>query len=159
MKYQLAQLNLARMTVPLDDPVMVDFVNNLDRINRLAEESKGFVWRYIEERDADGSDVFDPNTLLVNMSVWSSLEDLFNFTYQTAHVEIFKRRKEWFTSMEGMHMVCWYIPEGEFPSLSEAAERLDHLNKHGQTPYAFTFKGRFSPDDYRNYLTDKPGDR
>jgi hypothetical protein len=37
--YHLAQLNVARLLAPLDSPVLVDFVGNLDRINALAESS------------------------------------------------------------------------------------------------------------------------
>src|SRR6185295_17304509 len=44
--WHLAQYNLARMVAPLDDPVMADFVANLVRINTLADESPGFVWRH-----------------------------------------------------------------------------------------------------------------
>ncbi len=44
-KYNLAQINIARMLAPIEGPVMVDFVNNLDRINALAEKRKGFKWR------------------------------------------------------------------------------------------------------------------
>lgn len=153
--YHLAQLNLAKMTVPYDDPVMADFVGNLDRINGVADQSEGFVWRYIEDRDFDGIQVFDANTLLVNMSVWESLEHLFAFTYKSGHVEIFKRRKEWFGAITGMHMVCWYIPAGTIPTLTEAGDRLDYLNTHGPSPYAFTFKGKFTPADYEDYAAKK----
>ena len=154
MNYHLAQLNLARMSVPLDHPAMADFVANLDRINTLAETSEGFIWRYIEERDFDGVPVFNPDTHLVNMSVWASMEALFQFTYKTDHVEIFKRRKEWFLPMEGMHMVCWYVLEGKRPTLTEARQRLDYLNTHGQTPYAFTFKANYAAEDYRRFLEE-----
>lgn len=152
MNYHLAQLNIAQMTVPYDHPIMADFVNNLDRINAVADQSDGFIWRYIEERDAGGPEVFDAQTLLVNMSVWKSMDALFQFTYQSEHVEIFKRRKEWFTAISGMHMVCWYISPDSLPTLSEAKLRLEHLNSKGETPFAFTFKGKFTVDDYKNYL-------
>ncbi len=44
-RYHLAQLNVGIATAPLDSDVMADFMNNLDRINALAESSPGFVWR------------------------------------------------------------------------------------------------------------------
>lgn len=43
--YNLAQINIAKMLAPLEDPVMADFVNNLEPMNLLAEKSPGFVWR------------------------------------------------------------------------------------------------------------------
>ena len=47
--YHLAQLNIAQMNAPLDDPTMLGFVEQIDRINALAEQSPGFIWRLIEE--------------------------------------------------------------------------------------------------------------
>src|SRR5437667_9885247 len=44
-RYHLAQVNIARMRAPLDHPIMIDFVAQLDRINTLADATPGFVWR------------------------------------------------------------------------------------------------------------------
>ncbi len=52
--HQLAQLNIATLRAPLDSPELKDFVDNLDRINALAEQSDGFVWRWDESYDLDG---------------------------------------------------------------------------------------------------------
>ncbi len=152
MKYELAQINIGRILGPIDGPIMAEFVANLDRINALADGSKGFIWRLKDESNSATSiSPFEDDYIIVNMSVWSSLDDLFEFTYQSAHVEIFKRRKEWFSKMTDMHMAFWYIPEGSIPTVEEAKERLAYLNKHGETPYAFTFKGRFSAEEAINY--------
>jgi hypothetical protein len=40
-RYHLAQLNVGIATAPLDSAVMADFMNNLDRINALAESAPG----------------------------------------------------------------------------------------------------------------------
>lgn len=128
------------MLAPLDDPVMADFVNNLDRINALAEASPGFIWRLKEGDDATTIRMYDDDWLIVNMSVWDNVESLKNFTYETAHVEIFRRRKEWFSKMDEPHMVLWHVAPGHEPSVSEAEDRLNHLRKHGDTASAFTFK-------------------
>ncbi|MEX0287509.1 MAG: DUF3291 domain-containing protein [Flavobacteriaceae bacterium] len=143
--HHLAQVNIARMLGPIDSPVMAEFVYNLDRINTVADSSEGFVWRLKDEdNNATSLQIFEDEYLIVNMSVWTSLEALFQFTYNSAHTEIFKRKKEWFSKMKEMHMACWYIPEGELPTTEEAKKRLAYLNKHGETPYAFTFKSKFS---------------
>ena len=42
---KLAQLNIALAKYPLDAPEIKDFVDNLDLINGVAENSVGFVWR------------------------------------------------------------------------------------------------------------------
>lgn len=146
--YNLAQVNIARMLAPIDSPVMADFVANLDRINQLAENSKGFVWRLTAENDnATSLQVFEDEFIIVNMSVWTSKKSLFEFTYSSAHVEIFKRKKEWFSKMREMHMAFWYIPEGSVSTPEDAKERLEYLNANGESPYAFTFKSKFTAEE------------
>jgi len=150
--YILAQVNIARMLAPIDSPVMKDFVDNLDRINKLAENSKGFIWRLRDENDnATSLQVFEDEFIIVNMSIWSSKEALFEFTYSSAHVEIFKRKKEWFSKMKDMHMALWYVPEGIEPTAEDAKERLEYLNNNGESPYAFTFKSSFTAEEARQY--------
>ena len=149
--WNLAQVNIARMLAPLDDPIMADFVNNLDRINKLAEETDGFVWRLVDEtNNATSIKIFNDDFLIVNMSVWESLDHLFNFTYKTDHVEIFKRKKEWFTKLADAHLACWYVPNSYRPTIKDAEERLTYMNQYGITPYAFTFKKRYSVEDMLN---------
>jgi len=148
MKFHLAQLNIARMLAPIDNPVMADFVANLDRINILAENSDGFVWRLKDDtNNATSIRIFDDDFLIVNMSVWESTEALFQFVYNSGHLEVFKRRKEWFEKMPEMHMVLWYLPVGSIPSVADAVERLTHLRALGETPYAFSFRKKFTPQE------------
>ncbi len=150
----LAQVNIARMRAPIDSPIMADFVNNLDRINALAEDSEGFVWRLKDEvsNDATSISIFGDNFLIVNMSVWENVQCLLDFVYQSDHVEVFKRRKEWFEQMEEKHMANWYIKYGRFPTVEDAVERLEYIRKFGETPYAFSFKSKYTIDDLRKYL-------
>jgi hypothetical protein len=152
MSHYLAQLNIAKMLAPLDSPVMADFVNNLDRINALAESSEGFVWRLKDdENNATSIKIYNDDFLIVNMSVWKDIDSLFGFVYQTQHLDIFKRRSEWFENMKNMHMALWYIEENHRPTIIEAQERLDYLRANGDTPFAFTFKKRFSIEEYFNF--------
>ncbi|MEM7186216.1 MAG: DUF3291 domain-containing protein [Bacteroidota bacterium] len=141
----LAQLNIAEAIASMDDPIMADFIAATDRINALADAHPGFVWR-LKGEDSDDSysiQAFDSERTLVNMSVWKDRESLFNYVYHSGHVEIFKRRKEWFDKMPKMHMVLWYVEEGHIPTLDEAKERLLHLQEHGESEYAFSFKSSY----------------
>jgi hypothetical protein len=148
MEFHLAQLNIARMLAPIDSPAMSGFVANLDRINRLAENSNGFVWRLKDDsNNATSIRVFDDDFLIVNMSVWENRDALFQFVYQSDHLDVFKRRKEWFEKMPEMHMVMWYIPVGVIPSVTDAVERLTYLRLQGETPYAFSFRVKFTADE------------
>ncbi|MDN3650911.1 DUF3291 domain-containing protein [Reinekea marina] len=142
--YQLAQLNVAKLLAPIDSPKIADFVANLDRINALAEASEGFVWRLqTEEGDATGIDYFGSD-IIANMSVWRSIDALHHYVYKTAHIEIMRRKKEWFHHMSEAHTVLWWIPSGHKPSIEEAALKLSTLQDKGPTEQAFTFKKSYS---------------
>src|SRR5262245_227275 len=146
-KYELAQLNVALMKEPLTSPTMADFVNNLDRINALAESSPGYVWRLqTEEGDATALRPLGDDTL-VNVSVWKDVESLNNYVYRSAHVEIMRRRKEWFDKMREAYVVLWWIPRGHRPTVTEAIARLELLRAKGPTQEAFTFRSAFPPPD------------
>ena len=146
-KYQLAQLNIAALRAPLDSPELKDFVDNLDRINALAEESPGFVWRL----KGDGNDATSLRPLgeniIVNMSVWRDVSALRDYVYKSAHNQILRRKREWFTRMAEAPFVLWWIPEGHEPTVAEAVARLEHLRKHGSTAEAFNFGEAFSAPD------------
>lgn len=144
--YQLAQLNVAKTKAPLSSPLMADFVNNLDRINALAEQSPGFVWR-LKDEDGNATAIrpFGAD-MIVNMSVWTDIAALREYTYKSAHTDIMRRRREWFDPMPEAFMVLWWVSEGHEPTVNEAAERLAHLRQFGPTSKAFTFKDIFAPE-------------
>ena len=141
--HHLAQLNVARPLYPLESPRMRGFVDNLERINALAERSPGFVWRLQSEAgNATAFTIFDSVTL-PNLSVWLDLPALHQFVYQSAHVEILKLRRHWFEKAAEAHSVLWWIDAGHTPTLAEAQVRLERLRADGPTPAAFTFRQPF----------------
>lgn len=151
-EFHLAQVNIAKMLEPIDSPVMEGFVNNLDRINAIAENSPGYVWRLKgEENNATALRVFEDDFLIINMSVWESKEALFNFTYASQHAGVLRRKKEWFHNLSEMHMCLWYVEKGSMPTPEEAKKRLQYLKVHGETPYAFSFKGKYTLEEAKNY--------
>ena len=141
MDYQLAQVNVAKFRLPQDNPINADFVNNLDRINEIAEAQSGFVWRFTGEgNDAMDVRAFDDPEMAINMSVWSDIKSLVNFVYRdNTHKEIMKRRKEWFDKID-FYMVLWWIEKNRRPTVQEAKLRLELLRQYGHTYSAFTFK-------------------
>jgi len=146
--YELAQLNIGIVKGPMDSPVMADFVANLDRINALAEGSPGFVWRLkTDDGDATAIRPFEDENMLVNMSVWRDVESLNQYVYKSAHVEIMRKRKQWFERMSEAYMVLWWVPKGQRPSVAEAIARLEILRANGPGPQAFTFRQAFAPPD------------
>ena len=146
--YHLAQFNVARMRAPIDSPVMEGFVSQLARINAIAEETPGFVWRLqTAEGDATALRPYDDPMLIVNMSVWESLEALHGYVYKSPHVGPLRERKSWFETPTEAILVLWWIPAGHVPTVDEAKTRLDHLRAHGPTAQAFTFRHAFPPPD------------
>jgi hypothetical protein len=148
MEYQLAQVNIGRILGPLDSDVMAEFAAGLDPINALAEASKGFVWRLKDENNnATSIAVTDDRFLLVNLSVWRTMADLYAFTYKSAHTEYVRRRAEWFERMKELFFCCWYVPAGHEPTVEEAMERIAYIRQHGPTAVAFTFKKPFTLEE------------
>ena len=141
-KKQLAQLNIAKMVgVNINDPIMLDFVAQLDEVNGLAESSEGFMWRLKDESgNATDLNPYDDVQLIVNMSVWENLEALERFVFTGQHLDVMRRRREWFQRFGKSSMVLWWIPEGHKPTLEEANERLVFLQTNGASAYAFDFK-------------------
>ncbi len=142
--YHLAEVNIARALAPLDDLLLAAFMAQLDAINALADASPGFVWRL----QADGGNAtsiraYDDERIIVNMTVWESLEALTAFVYASAHRPVMRRRREWFARFDGPYMALWWVPAGHRPDVVEAKDRLDHLRVHGPTPDAFTFARAF----------------
>jgi hypothetical protein len=144
MIYQLAQINIGRLIAPIDDPKIAEFVANLEPINALADRSPGFVWR-LQSSSGNATDIAynDDPFVIVNMSVWESLEALRNFAYRSDHAHIFRDRAKWFEKMDKPNYCLWWVPAGHQPTVSEGRDRLEHYWKHGSTPYAFWFSQHF----------------
>jgi heme-degrading monooxygenase HmoA len=144
MTHHLAQVNIGRLLAPIDDPRIAGFVAQLDEINALADRSPGFVWR-LQSDSGNATDVpyNDDPTVMVNMSVWESIEALRDYVYASKHIEVFRRRAEWFEKMTKPYYCLWWVPAGHIPTVAEARERLEHYQRHGATPHSFWFSQRY----------------
>ena len=145
---KLAQLNIALAKYPLDAPEIKDFVDNLELVNGIAESSEGFVWRLKDESGyATNIKAFDDPNMIVNMSVWESVDALKNFMFRTHHRDFMRRKGEWFHRLAEDTYVLWWVEDDHIPTLDEAIERLEHLREVGDSPYAFTFKTNFTEEE------------
>ena len=145
-KYHLAEINIAKMKgVTINDPIMKEFVDNLDLVNKLAEDSEGFVWRLKDDSyNATNLNPYNDEQIIVNVSVWENIETLEHYMYKTFHSEFLRRRKEWFQKFGKAATAMWWIPKGHIPTLEEAVEKLDYLQKNGPSELFFDFKNKFS---------------
>lgn len=149
--FHLAQMNVATLLGDMGDPAVQPFFDALARINALAEASNGFVWR-LKDDISDGATniavASDPR-FIVNMSVWESVDALFDFVYRSAHTAIMAQRRQFFAKPPegGAYQVLWWVPVGAEPTVNDGLAKLWHLDRFGPTPRAFTFKQCFpSPD-------------
>jgi uncharacterized protein DUF3291 len=147
-KYHIAQVNIGRVRAPVEDPIMAGFTTRLDELNAIADRSPGFVWRLqTPAGNATYLRPYDDDRILINMSVRESIETLREYVYHTVHAELLRHRHEWFEKFDGVYMALWWVPAGHIPGMDEARKRLAHLEKHGPTEFAFTFKAICQSDE------------
>jgi hypothetical protein len=144
MGHYIAQINISRLLAPLDDPQIAAFVAQLEPINALADKAPGFVWR-LKSESGNATDIAynDDPLVIVNMSVWESIEALRNFAYKSNHVKVFRDRPKWFEKMDKPSYCLWWVPSDHIPKLAEGCKRLEHYQKHGATPHSFWFSQHF----------------
>jgi hypothetical protein len=142
----LAHINIGTMRGPIYSEVMRPFREQIGRFNALADSSPGFVWRLqTESGDTADIDAFGNDRIFITLSVWESLQHLFDFTYRSGHVDMFRRRREWITEEPRSQLGLWWIEAGGVPTIEEAKTRLESVARYGPTPFAFTFKKNFPP--------------
>lgn len=145
--WHLAQFNIAKTRYPVEDLRMSGFVDNLDRINALGDDSPGWIWRYsTDSGNSMDERIFDDPDIALNFTIWEDVESLKDYTYRSEHKDFLRRRREWFVEMpEWPIVVLWWVPAGIIPTLSEAKARLVQLRDNGPTFEAFTFREAFPP--------------
>lgn len=141
--FHLAQANIARFKASLDSPVMKEFVDFLEPVNKFAEESSGFVWRLKDDQGRSASYIespFNDEMMAVNVSLWSDLDSFKGFVYGSVHSYFLRNKKKWFDMKGPSQFVLWWLPEGTIPDLTMAKAKLEALEKNGPAPNAFDMK-------------------
>jgi heme-degrading monooxygenase HmoA len=161
--YHLAQVNIARLRAPLDAPESIDFVTALDPVNASADAAPGFVWR-LQTEDGNATavrafewDTADSAGVIVNLSVWRSIEELADWVYGDLHRAVLRRRREWFHRVSEATLALWWVPAGHVPTTDEAEERVRNLRMLGPTPFAFTFRQTFDSPGSDDPAAARPG--
>jgi hypothetical protein len=143
--YHVAQVNIGLPLESLTSQRLRGFVEMLGPINALVDVAPGFVWRLqTEDGDATAIRAFADERLIINMSVWESIEAYGAFVYGPEHLAVMRQRKQWFTTMS-VYTCAWWIPAGTLPTPADAEPRLELLRRLGPTPDAFTIKRPFPP--------------
>jgi hypothetical protein len=151
MSFVLAQVNIGRLRAPIDSPELAGFVAALDPVNAVADAARGFIWRLqTEDGNATAIQAFEWDAegsagVIMNMSVWESVEALAAFVYSTGHRAVLRRRREWFEQMPQAYTALWWIPRGTIPTVADAEDKVRYLRQHGPSQEAFTLKVHFPP--------------
>lgn len=137
----IGQMNIAVALDALDSPKLAEFMENLDRINALAEASPGFIWRLKDDSgNATAIPILQDPKAVLNVSVWQSVDDLYAFSFQTDHQAFVKRRREWFQPSKKITMALWSLEDSKtMPTVDEAFARLTHLQVNGPSSFAFNW--------------------
>lgn len=128
----IAQMNWGRMKFPLEDSRMAEFADALDRVYREAEDYPGFIWRIDDAQAASQLSELGHNELTsATVSVWSDVEALRAYTFETEHGVFLQRARDWFEIVDGPQLVIWPVGDDERPTFLDAFDRLAHLKKYG----------------------------
>lgn len=146
---QLAQMNIARLLAPPEDPQVAEFMNSIPAINMLGESYPGFVWIMSDESGSGNTDTRYPGheedeRMIANLTVWDDVESLRYFVNRSGHSMYLRRRLE---RPEQPTTVLWWVPDGHRPDLAEGKARLEALRATGPTPEAFDLATTFPPPE------------
>ncbi len=145
----LAQVNVSRLLAPIDSPMLADVMAALDEVNAEGDAAAGFRWRLQTEDGnatavrAFGWDVGDSHGVIVNLTTWASVQALGDFVFSGQHLQVMRRRRQWFERAVEPMTALWWVPAGYRPSTDDAEARVRHLRRHGPTLEAFTFRTPF----------------
>jgi hypothetical protein len=151
--YELAQANIARLRAPIDSPRLAEFVSSLDPVNAVADRAPGFVWRLqTEDGNATSVRAFEWDQagsagVIVNLTVWESVEALAGFVFSGPHVAVLRRRREWFEPASEAMTALWWVPAGVRPTTLDAEDRIRRLRADGPSRAAFTLRQHYPAPD------------
>jgi hypothetical protein len=110
--WHLAQVNVSLPLEPLESQRLAPFVAALEPVNAAGEAAPGFIWRLqTEDGNATAVRVLGDDRLIVNLTVWESIEALGDFVFRgAAHLEVLRRRRQWFAPPEQAMTTLWWVP-------------------------------------------------
>ncbi len=71
------------------------------------------------------------------------MQALGDFVFSGQHLQVMRRRRQWFQRAVEPMTALWWVPTGYRPSTNDAEDRVRHLRQHGRTSEAFTFRTPF----------------
>ena len=130
---------------PVDHPQNASFLETVGEVFAHAGQADGFLWA------SEGTEGYvlpslagdQESKVAQTLTLWRDLDSVRHFAYHGPHAGALRRRRDWFTGGSWPGFVAWWVPDGTYPTWSEAARRLEHLNDNGPTPEGFTFNAAF----------------
>jgi heme-degrading monooxygenase HmoA len=134
----LAEFNIGRLLQPPGHPDVAEFINNVERVNTIAERSPGFVWRLKrDEMQLPENHINIDKQTVYTWSVWENAATFENFVFKTVHSQFHKKGHEWFEAHEKPQVVFWPIEVSHKPTAPEAMAKLKKYQDGGPSNEAF----------------------
>ncbi len=159
MTYHVAEFNFGTLRYTWGDPSIAGFEDALGQVNAIAARSPGFVWRMpddemeVAQQDPTGPLADGPNTAST-LSIWTSAAPLYQFVTKTLHAKIMAGRTAWFVPGDSGFLVCWRVPQGRRPDVTEGVEQWRKLQIAGDSKDIFGAKGLAAAAQAKNRVTD-----
>jgi len=138
----VAEFNMGRLRYDWTDKRVQGFVEGLERVNRLAAKSPGYIWRMPDD-EMEAAQLGPPlsdHRVASTMSVWRSAEELLIFVRDSLHGSFLRRGAEWFEAHDGPRYVVWPVAADHRPSVEEGLAKLRELAESGPSKDCFNFK-------------------
>jgi hypothetical protein len=78
-------------------------------------------------------------------SICESIETFEKFMYDTFQSDFLRRRKEWFQTFGNAQTAKWWVLVGSLPTLEDAVDKFDYLQKNGVSKNGFDLRNNFQP--------------
>ncbi len=144
----LAQANIATFRWHIDDSRMRGFTERIQPVNQLAEQTDGFVWRYVESyTPRDIEEPWNNPLLFFNMSVWRNVDSLKDFLRSPEHVEMMRNKTDWIVPAAIPSLALWWIDGTTRPTIDDAIQAFASLAKLGDTDAAFSINSVYAHNE------------
>jgi uncharacterized protein DUF3291 len=149
-------------------PALAEYEDLIPRVFQDAETARGFIARAkpVDNRDElsnferewgpwgtfcaprfyTGGRTYDTDHRASILALFIDLESLHEFAFAGRHRHVLRHRRAWVVEAAWRSYAIWWVGDDEIPMWQTASDRINHINDHGPTPYAFDFHHPYDAD-------------
>ncbi len=137
-----------------EHPASKGFVDRIEAAVQTLAVVPGFIASDFDESPVWGEVILPSlatrpeltNRCAYTLSLWEDLESVFAYSYNAAHGEALRHRREWFRNGEWPSHVAWWVPNNHVPTRREASEHWEYLSESGPSAKAFDFRHAYDAE-------------